>query len=539
MFTKRLQGAPKEILNWRLWYMVFAFGLMGASRGIDEGLTGTTASLPSFSRLFKLKDPSKTPEQQADELSNITSMVQMGSILGALVGFYLTDKLGRLWATRELCVVWIVGIAMYLGSAANGSLGLLYAGRFIAGIGIGQTVVVGPTYLAEIAPRYVRGLCVCFFSGSVYFGTMLAYFAAYGSSIHISGNTQLQWVVPTLLHIYVAVTIIILSFGCVESPRWLLKVGKPEKAAICLSKIRHLPIDHPFLQGELRDVMEEIEREKEATMGTTWFGPLRELVMIPANRYRLMLSVMTQLFSQWSGANSITIYAVEYFAMVGISGSQEKLFATAILGLVKFISATGCAFFLIDFIGRKRSLLFGATLQFIAMLYMAIFLTIDSAAGDKGAVQSGSDKHAATGAIVMIYLSGFGFALGWNSCQYLVNAEIYPLRLRAIGASFAMTFHFVNQYGNSKAVPSMFLSLGNNGTMFFFAAVIILGVAWALLFLPELSGMSLESVNAVFQLPWWQIGRRGRKFAEGLEEEKREERDEKEAVVTVERVGED
>ena len=72
--------------------------------------------------------------------------------------------------------------------------------------------------------------------------------------------------------------------------------------------------------------------------------------------------------------------------------------------------------------------------------------------------------------------------------------------------------------------------------MFFFAAVIILGATWAWLFLPELAGMSLESINAVFDLPWWQIGRRGRKFAEQLEEEKQEERGEKEAVVTVERV---
>lgn len=211
--------------------------------------------------------------------------------------------------------------------------------------------------------------------------------------------------VPTLLHIYVAVTIIILSFGCVESPRWLLKVGKPEAAATCLSKIRNLPIDHPYIVGELRGVTDELEREREATLGTTWFGPLRELFTIPANRYRLMLSVMTQLLSQWSGSNSVTIYAVEYFAMVGISGSQEKLFATAIFGLVKFISATGCAFFLIDFIGRKRSLLFGISLQFIAMLYMAIFLTVDSSAGDEDAVQTASQKSAGMGAIVMSMLS--------------------------------------------------------------------------------------------------------------------------------------
>lgn len=228
-----------------------------------------------------------------------------------------------------------------------------------------------------------------------------AYFAAYGASIHISGNTQLQWVVPTLLHIYVAVLIAVLSFGCVESPRWLIKVGRPMDAANCLAKIRNLPVEHDFVQSELRAVAEELELEREATMGTTWFGPLRELVMIPSNRYRLMLSIGVQLGSQWSGANSITVYAVEYFQMVGISGSEEKLFATAILGLVKFISASACAFVLVDWIGRKRSLLSGMTLQFIAMLYMGIFLTVDSGVGAKDAVQTASQRHAGTGAIVM------------------------------------------------------------------------------------------------------------------------------------------
>lgn len=176
-------------------------------------------------------------------------------------------------------------------------------------------------------------------------------------------------------------------------------------------------------------------------MGTVWFGPLKELVTSPGNRYRLMLSAMTQILGQWSGANSITIYAPQYFEMMGTTGSSEKLFATAIFGVVKFVSAMLCAFFLIDFIGRKRSLISGITLQLIAMLYMAIFLLVDNNVGDEDIPQSASQKSAAMGAIVMIYVSGFGWALGWNSVQYLINSEIYPLRLRAIGGSFAMTFH--------------------------------------------------------------------------------------------------
>ena len=127
-----------------------------------------------------------------------------------------------------------------------------------------------------------------------------------------------------------------------------------------------------------------------------------------------MLSVMSQLLSQWSGASSITIYAADYFAMMGTTGDNEALYATAIFGVVKFVSALICAFFLIDYIGRKRSLMTGITLQFVSMLYMALFLLIDTGVAND-VPQSPSQKRAAMGAIVMIYISGFGWALGWNS----------------------------------------------------------------------------------------------------------------------------
>lgn len=113
---------------------------------------------------------------------------------------------------------------------------------------------------------------------------------------------------------------------------------------------------------------------------------------------------------------------------------------------------------------------------------------------------------------------------------------MYPLRLRALGSSFAMTLHFVNQYGNSKAVPSMFLALTNGGTMFFFAATILVGALWSWFFIPELSGLPLETVRAAFELPWYQIGRKGKELAVMESEELEREGKEKQAVITVERV---
>lgn len=85
-----------------------------------------------------------------------------------MIAFFLTDRIGRLWATRQLCVLWVLGITIFLTSTLTGSIGQIYVGRFIAGVGIGQTTVVAPTYLAETAPRAIRGLCVCAFAGAVY-----------------------------------------------------------------------------------------------------------------------------------------------------------------------------------------------------------------------------------------------------------------------------------------------------------------------------------------------------------------------------------
>lgn len=118
--------------------------------------------------------------------------------------------------------------------------------------------------------------------------------------------------------------------------------------------------------------------------------------------------------------------------------------------------------------------------------------------------------------------------MGWNSIQYLLNAEIYPLRIRAISSSLVMCWHFLNQYGNSRAVPEMLLptsdgGLSPNGTFWLFTVITIIGGVWAWIFIPETAGLSLEQMDYLFRLPWYKIGLNGRKAADVEVEEKREQ----------------
>jgi MFS family permease len=111
--------------------------------------------------------------------------------LAAYSAFVVCDRIGRVWATRQLCVLWLLGIGIFMGN--NGSMAAVYAGRFIAGIGIGETVVVGPVYLSEVSPAPIRGLCTCMFTGAVYLGILMAYFANWGAEMHL-GDTYNRWV---------------------------------------------------------------------------------------------------------------------------------------------------------------------------------------------------------------------------------------------------------------------------------------------------------------------------------------------------------
>lgn len=263
-------------------------------------------------------------------------------------------------------------------------------------------------------------------------------------TLPLSVTDKRSQLVPTSIHIVFAGFIFILSFTVRESPRYLAKVGRNDEALNTMSIIRNLPPDHPYIQSEMRGIHDQLAREREATLNLRWFGPLKELFMNPSNRYRIMIGLMSQLLSQWSGASSITIYAPQFFAMLGTTGQSEKLFATAIFGIVKLVASIVCALFLVDMLGRKRALTYGILLQFFSILYIAIYLAVVPPADGETKPQ-GAAKRAGTAAIVSIYVSGIGWALGWNSIQYLINAEIFPLRVRALGSSIVMCFHFANQ----------------------------------------------------------------------------------------------
>lgn len=152
---------PKSALNWRLAFAVIGMGLLGASRGIDEGLIGGMISQKTFEKDFHII-------AKSNKESNVTAMVQLFSVLGAIIGYPIAERLGRVRGAQIACMLVLLGSVLWI--SANGNFAQLMAGRALSGVGVGLTPIVAPIFLVEVAPKQIRGLCTSVYSFNVYLG---------------------------------------------------------------------------------------------------------------------------------------------------------------------------------------------------------------------------------------------------------------------------------------------------------------------------------------------------------------------------------
>ncbi|KAI1907303.1 hypothetical protein LOZ61_006224 [Ophidiomyces ophidiicola] len=227
------------------------------------------------------------PSERADRLGNITSMVQIGSIGGALIAFYITDHIGRIWATWQLCLGWMAGIA-------------IYECKWQARSGIRETVCCGNrsrsnnSYWANIpcgdlASSNPQSLHLRLFRSGI-LSHRGGVFRQLEELLAFGDGSENEWLIPNFYYIIFAGLILLLSLVIKESPRYLIKVGKDAMVAI-----RNLPAEHSYIQTEMREIYEQLKREQEVVIGTTWFSTLRELLLVPSNRYCIMLGLMPQV----------------------------------------------------------------------------------------------------------------------------------------------------------------------------------------------------------------------------------------------------
>lgn len=174
--------------------------------------------------------------------------------------------------------------------------------RFIAGLGVGAASMLTPLYISENAPRAIRGGLTGIYQLFIATGTMLAFWTNYGSIQHLHGHTT--YIVPLAVQAIPAVLLLVCMGLNKESPRFLARNDRWEEATKVLCRIRQLPSSHPYIQGELGEMNEQLRHERELIGGASFKDLMREMWFIPGNRKRFLISVFLMVCQQMTGTNA-------------------------------------------------------------------------------------------------------------------------------------------------------------------------------------------------------------------------------------------
>ncbi|KAL5113489.1 hypothetical protein ACEQ8H_008625 [Pleosporales sp. CAS-2024a] len=497
-----IKACPPEIFNFWLFFCTAAWSFSGVAKGFDEGNIASIVVQKTFRKRFGVDH--ETDAQYANTKGWIVSIATAGAVFGCLACVNLVQILGRKRTMLLFTLVYMAGIVGQ--TCSNGNLSALYASRFLSGIGIGATTVLPSIYLTEVAPRSIRGLITLQYACCQQLGVVFGFFFNYGITKHNAG-TQLQWQLPTALQLIPAFIWGIAIFFTPESPRFLLSQNKNTEALAVLVDLRKLPAAHAYVQEEFTGIETQLNTEIEAVSDAGVWDLVNETFTITEYRRRFVLMFLCHMFGQWSGANAITQYSPSIFGYLGIQGQESTFLATGLYAVVKFASTLIFSIFVIDFMGRRRSLMLGISLQIITLAFVGAYLGAIKGKTVAQIEASSSIMAASKASIVAIYLHAVAWSIGWFSIPYLLSAEVFPVRIRSLNVSILMAFHWAFYFGCSRAMPSLLAATDKYGAFAFFASICTVSLVFVFFALPETAGRSLESLDKMFERPWYTVRR--------------------------------
>jgi sugar porter (SP) family MFS transporter len=381
-----------------------------------------------------------------------------GTILGAMFAGIPGDRYGRRDSLRIMAVFYVLSA---IGCAFAWNWYALLAFRFVGGLGIGGSSVLGPMYIAEVSPAKWRGRLVGFFQFNVVVGILLAYFSNY--LIGQAGWGAIEWRWKLGVSAIPAVLFLLLLFGIGRSPRWLVGKKRLEEARRVLKRI-----GEPNVDAELADIASSIDIE-HSHEGEPFFS----------KKYArpIFLAVAIGFFNQILGVNAILYYLNDIFMRAGFSKVSGDLQAVAV-GLTNLI-ATVIAMSLIDHAGRRTLLLIGsvgcaACLAGVAWVF-------------------GTQSHQSLLVWLLVgFIAFFSFSQGAVIWVYI--SEIFPNRVRAKGQSLGSFTHWAMNAVVSGLFPVV-AAHSHAAPFAFFSCMAIVQFFVVFFWFPETKAVSLEDMQ--------------------------------------------
>jgi sugar porter (SP) family MFS transporter len=386
------------------------------------------------------------------------SIALWGTVLGAMSAGVIGQRLGGRETLRVLAVFYVLSA---LGCALAFNWPILVFARFLGGLGIGGSSVLGPVYIAEIAPGKWRGRLVGLFQINIVIGILLAYFSNYRIARLGLGANDWRWMFGVAA--VPAVLFLILLFGIPRSPRWLATQNRVEEARSVLQLIGSSDPD-----SELNEIVDSIHLQR---------AQKTEPLFSQRYRFPIFLAITIGMFNQLAGINAILYYLNDIFSAAGFSKVSGELGPVAV-GAMN-LCATLLAMTVIDKLGRKTLLLIGSA-GLVACLsgLAAIFLT-----------------HAHQNYLLWLLVAYIAFfAISQGAVIWVYIGEVFPNRVRTKGQSLGSSSHWVMNAVISWIFPVLF-AFSHGVPFLFFAAMMVLQFFVVLFFYPETKGATLEQLQ--------------------------------------------
>ncbi|MEM7174459.1 MAG: sugar porter family MFS transporter [Chlamydiota bacterium] len=391
----------------------------------------------------------------------IVSIISVGAVFGSLLAGPLSDRFGRKKILLFTSLLYV--FSAFIQGLAQTITTIIY-GRVLVGIAIGLSSTTAPLYIAEIAYREKRGMLVTINQLAITLGILFSFFIGYFFAA--TSNWRAMFALA-------AIPSAIMFTGMLffpESPRWLVRMKKLDKANQALLKIRR----------SAEDVTKEIEHIKRNLSHEviSW-----RAVFSPTACKALGIGVAISSLQQLIGINSIIYYAPTIFSLAGFESHVTAILATTGVGTINVL-ATFIAIYLLDRCGRKKLLISGIS---------GLIITL--------AVLGGAFLFPPTLnfvpwialACLMAYVTFFAYSLG--PIGFLLNSEIYPLNVRGKMIGIAICCNWISNFLVTSTFLTLINTMGKSLTFWLYGLIGFIGLIFTLKKVPETKGKSLEEIE--------------------------------------------
>jgi sugar porter (SP) family MFS transporter len=393
----------------------------------------------------------------------LVSVVLVGSMIGALVGGTVADRIGRRATLVWGAILFILGSIL---APLSPNVAVLIVARALLGVAIGFTSVTAPVYVSELAPPQSRGMLIGLYQFALTSGIALADLVGYWLAGQQGWRLMFGFgLIPAVFFLFMVLTV-------PESPRWLFAQNRVAEAESVLKSYT----DEAGAKLLLEDIRVSLMTKMDRRWSTLWS---------PAVRGSLFIAVGFTVLQQVTGINTIIYYGPQIFSLAGISSNKNAIFATLLVAITNVL-ATVIALLLVDRLGRKPLLYAGIGGMTVSLFVLSLCFHNQAALG--------SSLGVIATACLMVYITCFAFSMG--PIAWILVSEVFPLRVRGRGVAAATLGSGTSNFLVSLTFLSLIKAAGNALTFAIYGVFCILTLFFVRFVIPETKGRELESISA-------------------------------------------